>query len=204
MSTKSCTAAYARVRRKKADAITRRVEDALNLLADQNYESALLNTFPALDATAKLRRPTAGVGIRFRQFIQDQIGIIAPIGLSVVLGRDCTFGGVHLEDAWYNLARNTLVHEGELPNNFQVSHLPQSIVGGDWRLSDRNVFALILSIVSARENQGKLLNEDMVVNILGTKLNLNTLWGAEDSIRKLIVSNWPTPVTERDLTPYRT
>ena len=142
------------------------------MLAARNYESALLHTFPALDATAKLRRPTAGVGIRFKQFIQEQIGIIAPIGLSAVLGRGCTCGGVRLEDGWYNLARN--------------------------------VFALIVSIVSARENQGNLMSEDVFVNIFETKLNLNTLWGAEDAIRKLIVSNWPTPITERELAPYRT
>lgn len=48
------------------------------------------------------------------------------------------------------------------------------------------------------------MSEDVFVNIFGTKLNLNTLWGAEDAIRKLIVSNWPTPITERELAPYRT
>ena len=184
--------------------VVRRVEDAFDAIRLGRTESAALHLFPAIDATARARRPTESVGARFRALIQDQIGIIAPLGLSVVLGRDCTFGGIALEDALYKLGRCTLLHEAGLSDSFAFSESRHSMLGGKWLLSHHFLCALLVSVVTARENRGLAVRRDFSLNILGSIESVNDLWGEEDRIRELIAAAWPTMLDLAPLRPYAT
>ena len=173
-----------------ASAISRRIKSSIEALQKKKYEESLLNCFPALDKTAKRRSPNKKVGERFRNFIKDQWRIIAPIGLGTLMGEGCTFGGMAYEDAIYNLARNHLVHEGEFSCNMRFTSKKYSVVGGDWALSENNIFALILAVITAKENKGLSLSPDIQLILFGEKTSVNMLWGKEDEICTKIESHF--------------
>jgi hypothetical protein len=163
--------------------ISRRIEKSIKALKRNDYEDSLLNCFPALDKTASIRRPSDGVGNRFKSFIKDQWRIIAPIGLGSLMGKGCTFGGMTYENAIYKLARNCLIHEGEFSSNMRFTSKDVSVVGGEWALSEKNIFALIISVVTAKENGQLLLSPDIDLRFFGEATSVNRLWGKEDEIR---------------------
>ena len=153
---------------------------------EKDYESSLLHCFPALDKTASIRRPNEGVGQRFKKFLNDQRNIIAPIGLGMMMGQGCTFGGISFEEAIYNLARNHLVHEGGFAENLKISDDRKSILGGNWNLSEANILSLIIATISAKENKDESFSKEIQIKLLGQQVNLNKLWGEEDELRRKI------------------
>jgi hypothetical protein len=173
--------------------ISRRIKASINALDAREYEQALLNVFPAMDNTARRRRPNDGVGERIKKFVRDQTAIIAPIGLKVQLGQGCTFGGMSLEDAIYVHARNNLVHEGGLPPEFAIHDQSYSVLGGNWKLSEDCVYSLILAVVTAVENASVQLSSEKLFPIFGQTFHLNELWGKEAEVKELIKAAWPKP-----------
>jgi len=73
----------------KPSSVSRRIESCIKFANIKDYESALIHFFPALvpalDKTAKKRRPKEGVGSRIRKFIADQEGIISAIDIYISL-----------------------------------------------------------------------------------------------------------------------
>ena len=175
-------------------AISRRLEKALLSLFEKDYEASLLHCFPAIDKTASKRRPDDRVGPRFKAFLCDQRNIITPIGLGVKMGKGCTFGGISFEDAIYRLARNHLVHEGELADNFEITTTHHSRLGGNWELSSSNILALIVATLVAKENSGELFSKNYELELFGQKVDLNTLWGQEELITDIIESAFVKPI----------
>ena len=170
----------------KLSSISRRIKSAISEFQKKDYESCLLHCFPAIDKTAKLRYPKAGVGRRFESFLSDQFDIIAPIGLGSRFGKGCTFGGLSYERAIYNLARNALVHEGNLDQLLTINESKISVIGGNWALSDRNVLALIIAVVVAKENLKEYLDFEIEILLFNKRFSLNSLWGKEADLRSLI------------------
>lgn len=174
-------------------AIFRRLESAILSLFEKDYESSLLHCFPAIDKTASKRRPKVAVGKRFKAFLNDQRNVIAPIGLGVKMGEGCTFGGMPFEKAIYDLARNHLVHEGEYANSFSITAARGSRLGGIWELSSANIFALIVATLVAEENKNEAFSKAYEFEILGQKVDLNTLWGKEQLVIEIIDSAFAKP-----------
>src|SRR3990172_10754339 len=102
--------------------ISRRIQSCINYADAGNYESAMVNFFPALDKTAKRRRPKDGVGDRIRRFISDQEAIITAIATGNVF-RNISINGVSFPEAIYKFGRTPIAHEGELhpPLTFNYS-----------------------------------------------------------------------------------
>lgn len=175
---------------KVKNAISKRISSALDHLQNNKFEESLLNLFPALDKTAQLRFPSEGVGNRFKKFISDQWDIIAPIGLGSFIGKKCTFGGITYEEAIYKLARNHLIHEGEFNSDMSFTNNDGSIVGGRWELSNKNILALIISVISAKENKNLKLGQEKTIVLMDRKIKLDSLWGEEDSIRKQLFNSF--------------
>ncbi len=167
-------------------AISRRLEKALLALFEKDYETSLMHCFPAIDKTASARRPKQGVGARFKEFLNDQRNIIAPIGLGVKMGKGCTFGGISFEEAVYKLARNHLFHEGELAANFQITTKQGSMLGGDWQLSEANIVGLIIATISAKENANESFSRSYEIGLFDQQVDLNKLWGQESQIMEMI------------------
>lgn len=73
----------------------------------------MVNFFPALDKTAKRRRPKDGVGERIRRFIFDQEAIITAIATGHVF-QNIFVNGMSFPEAIYKFGRTPIAHEGEL------------------------------------------------------------------------------------------
>jgi hypothetical protein len=56
--------------------ISRRVESSIKAYQEGDFETSLVHLFPALDKTAKKRRPRDRVGERIKSFIDDELEII--------------------------------------------------------------------------------------------------------------------------------
>lgn len=59
--------------------VSRRVQQCVEHLQRRDWEGALVNLFPAIDKTAKRRRPSDGVGKRVRAFLQDEEVLITAV-----------------------------------------------------------------------------------------------------------------------------
>lgn len=163
-----------------------RVEAAIKHFETHNYEESLLNLFPAIDKTAKLRFPKYKVGVRFKTFIANQFDIISVIGFGSLIHPNCKFGNVTFQHALYKLARNNLIHEGEFSDNMKFIPGSTSTVGGNWKLSETVIIALILSVISAKENKMLKCKSSYSINLLEEKFEVNSLWGSEDYIKQKI------------------
>jgi len=61
----------------KPTGISRRLEQCIQHLQSDDYEGALVNLFPAIDKTAKKRRPKDGVGKRIKAFLEEEETLIS-------------------------------------------------------------------------------------------------------------------------------
>jgi len=98
---------------KNSTAISRRIESCINYANVQNYESALINLFPALDKTAKKRRHREGVGSRIKKFIADQEEIITAVSTRNIY-KDIQINGINFPEAIYKFGRTSISHEAIL------------------------------------------------------------------------------------------
>lgn len=73
----------------------------------------MIHFFPALDKTAKKRRPKDAVGSRIGNFIADQEAIITAVAAGNIF-RNITVDGISFPDAIYKFGRTSFAHEGEL------------------------------------------------------------------------------------------
>ena len=64
---------------KKATGVSRRVLQAIKHMQTSDHEGALVNLFPAIDQTAKRRRPKEGVGKRIKAFLEDEEKLISTV-----------------------------------------------------------------------------------------------------------------------------
>src|SRR3954468_14242070 len=101
-------------------ALGRRIAACIEASRRKDYEAALVHFFPALDKTAKRRRPKAGVGERIRNFVADQEDIISLVATSNVL-KGISVDGVSFPEAIYKFGRTAISHEGELDPRLQIT-----------------------------------------------------------------------------------
>ena len=93
--------------------ISRRIQQCIERLQSRDSEGALVNLFPAIDKTAKERRPKDGVGPRIRAFLEDEEVLISVVATGNVFAR-ILVNGVSITDALYKFGRTPIAHEGEL------------------------------------------------------------------------------------------
>ena len=77
---------------KSPSSIGRRIISAFSAFQQRDYEGACIHLFPAIDKTAKRRRPKEGVGERIRQFIADQEAIISVVATGNYMVRNYVDG----------------------------------------------------------------------------------------------------------------
>jgi hypothetical protein len=59
--------------------VSRRIQQCVQHIQQQDWEGALVNLFPALDKTAKRPRPKAGVGERIKAFLEEEESLISAV-----------------------------------------------------------------------------------------------------------------------------
>lgn len=160
--------------------VSRRIEKAIEAYLERDYESCLIQYFPALDKTAKKRRPKAGVGTRIKGFLEDEIDIISDVALGSRL--NITNDGLSISDVLYKYARTSVVHEGELDSRITFNESIGLIASEDWCLNTRYILGLILAVILAPENYKEALGKEISFNIRGRSFRASELWGEREMI----------------------
>ncbi len=166
--------------------VSRRLQQCIERLQASDYEGALVNLFPAIDKTAKKRRPKAGVGVRIRSFLKDEEVLITAVGMGNVF-KDCNFDGFSFEDALYKFGRTPIAHEGELDPRLSFNENGGLQIGKDnWNLPASYIVGMSLAVITAPENKGEETTEGLGVQVFDKQFALNELWGKPEPIRSHI------------------
>ncbi|EPT7081400.1 hypothetical protein ACVR26_002239 [Cronobacter sakazakii] len=163
--------------------VGRRLEAAFEAFTRNDYETTLIHLFPALDKTAKSRRPKAGVGARIRSYLEDDEDLISYIATGNVL-RNIYVGGKSIPAAIYEFGRCPIAHEGELDPRLKITEDTVLSIGNEWILPVSYIFAMLISLIVAEENSNEFFITDIALTIRGKKYSLNNLWGKERLLRE--------------------
>jgi hypothetical protein len=168
-----------------ASGISRRIEQCVRAIAARDNELALVNLFPAMDKTAKKRRPKDGVGSRIREFVRDEEGMISAIATGNIL-RNISVNGVDFPQAIYKFGRSAILHEGELDPRLQFNDSGSIQIGDVWNLPSAYITAMCVSVVAAPENGDESLRNPPQLAVFERTFDLNELWGQRKKIKELI------------------
>ena len=172
--------------------ISRRIQSCINYANAGNYESAMINFFPALDKAAKRRRPKAGVGERIRSFISDQEAIITAIATGNII-QNISVNGVTFPEAIYNFGRTPIAHEGELDPRLTFNNGSSLQIGNTWNLPSSYITGLCVGVMVAHENSQEFIDAQMNLKIFDHQFRINELWGAETVVKKVIANAFRNP-----------
>lgn len=171
---------------KKQTSIGRRLEQSLNSLIGNDYEGSLVHFFPALDKTAKLRRPKARVGERIKEFLQDEEAFISFLAFRIVMANN-TFDGLSFAEAIYKFGRTSIMHEGELDRRLSFEDVDLLMIIGDtWKLSPAYIAAMITAVMAAKENANEFFTAPKVLHLHGRAVNANDIWGKKSVIQSML------------------
>jgi len=179
--------------------IAKRIAEAVEKMAHNDAEGALLPVSAAVDATATKHFNRSG-SKSYKDFIHENLGLITKVafGASIMninlkydhpdleTGPD---GVSTIQDILYHVVRCGLAHAAELPstlkfvdeNKFQVKHdllvLPASIIYG-----------LIVAVVVCPENGDQSIPDDYGLNVRGFHIKFNDLWGKKQELANLFAA----------------
>lgn len=187
---------------KQPSSISRRMQDAVSAYIKNDYEGCFVHLFPAIDKTAKLRRPSGKVGERVRAFLTDQEDIISAIATGNVL-KGIYNNGASIPDALYKFGRNSIAHEGELDPRLEINNTGSLQIGEKWDLPSYYIFGMCIAAICASENNNEqLTNTDWTVTIFKKQWKINELWGTELVLRGYISTHFSRPPPPRLQTPF--
>ena len=172
--------------------ISRRIQSCINYANAGNYESAMVNFFPALDKTAKRRRPKVGVGDRIRSFISDQEAIITAIATGNIF-QNISVNGISFPEAIYKFGRTPIAHEGELDPRLTFNAEGSLQIGNTWNLPSSYITGLTVGVMVAPENSQEFIDAQLSLTIFGHQFAINDLWGAEPRVKKVIADAFRNP-----------
>jgi hypothetical protein len=164
--------------------VGKRIEKALAAYYQKDYESAILQLCPAIDATAKRRQPKDKVGVRFKAFIHEHRSFIywgvMGWGPRFIFTGDADMELDRIDNTLskllYNRARNGMVHDGEF-DRLEVIDLGIRLIPEQLGLGRGFILALILAVIGDAVNQREKLERDLTINVGKVSLDLNKLWG---------------------------
>ena len=157
-----------------------------------DYESCLVHYFPALDKTAKKRRPKDGVGNRIRNFLDEELDIISHIATGNIFRIECD--GVSFPQAIYKFGRTAIAHEGELDPRLNFDNKTGMAIGSTWNLPPSFITALLVAVIIAPENSNEQFENDYSISIHGEKYNVSNLWGKEKEFSASVKKLYEMPI----------
>ena len=159
---------------------------------ENDYESCLVNYFPALDKTAKKRRPKdRGVGNRIRSFLDEELDIISHIATGNIFRIECD--GLTFPEAIYKFGRTAIIHEGELDPRLNFDSKTGIEIGNTWNLPPSFITALLIAVIIAPENANEKFEENYLINIHGEKHNVSDLWGKREAFASWVERLYKRP-----------
>ena len=175
----------------KSSGLSRRIEKSIELLITKDYESVLLNLFPAMEKTAKKRYPKHKVGERFKMFIREECRYMTGLTTSSSIGNFAS-KDMDLAEAIYKFARNPLIHEAELDFRISINENDQITFGPDyWSIPTFLLLGMILVVILAPENKNESGCNNYHCEIFGNIHLFGELWGKKSIMKKkLEEKNW--------------
>jgi hypothetical protein len=178
---------------KAPSGISRRIQQCVTHIQASDWEGALVNLFPALDKTAKKRRPKAGVGERVRALLEEEEALISAVATDNVF-KNIQVNGVSITDALYKFGRTSIAHEGELDPRLHFNEDGSLLIGNDrWDLPTGYIVGMSLAVVVAPENANEVVDAKLGFNLFGKQYQMNSLWGARIKVRAAIAARFKDP-----------
>jgi hypothetical protein len=172
--------------------VSRRLASCLAAYQQQDYETALIHFFPALDKVAKRRRPKESVGSRIRAFLKDEEVLISAVATGNVF-KGATFNGITFEEAIYKFGRTSIAHEGELDARLRFVDGGTWSIGEVWELPSQYILGLCIAVIVSPECKGEHLVSDAAVTLFNRDWKVKELWGAEQDVKAHIASSFKNP-----------
>jgi hypothetical protein len=173
--------------------VSRRIEQCIKHMQARDWEGALVNLFPALDKTAKKRRPKEGVGARIKVFLEEEESLISSVATGNVFTR-ISVNGMLITDALYKFGRTAIAHEGELDPRLQFNDSGSVEIGSErWNLPSSYILGMSIAVMVAPENQAEKINDQLAFNLFGHQLRANDLWGQKVMVQKIISDRFENP-----------
>lgn len=177
---------------KKPTAISRRIHSCWEHFEQGNHEEALINFFPALDQTAKRRRPKERVGDRIKAFLKDEQGFISALAISAHFA-SLTIDNYTFPEAIYKFGRNAIAHDGELDPRLSFNNEFGMQIGERWNLPSSYIAALAISVMTAPENSDEFIETNKTIRFYDHTFHYNELWGASNRIKCIVSSKFGRP-----------
>lgn len=191
--------------------VGKRVEEAIAKMDADDPEGALYQISSAIDATAK-KQFTKGGRASYKDFIHENFGLITDVAfagrriLNLHLGyehpeiKPDDKGLCSVEDVLYHAVRCGLFHEARLPTNLRFTTEGQIRVDeGSLVLPSALIYGLIAAIVVSPANSGERVSGTSVLNLGGSPLLLNCLWGKRHELLWLLDVRQKTTIALKKL-----
>ena len=168
----------------KATGVSRRLLQCIKHLHTDDYEGALVNLFPALDQTAKRRRPKDGVGKRIKAFLEEEEKLISIIATGGCIS-NIVCNGVSITDALYKFGRTSIAHEGELDPKLNFNTDGAVEIGAEkWNLPIGYITGMLIAVVAAPENANENISDEFSITVFDKEFLISDLWGHPEKIKE--------------------
>lgn len=171
------------------------LQQAFDNLHKGNSELALVSIMPIFDKACKKTWPSKGVGARFRNGVLETEDIITFLMTSgSALMTDCTYGKLKLPQIIYKYLRNSLIHEGKMPNNVVFIDEAKIIIDGEIiKLPEQFVSGFLIASVgfNCYQNESSKVTQVGKLSANGKEIYVKDLVGDHQTIRNLIYERFP-------------
>ena len=168
------------------------INQAFGNLENSNHDLALLSIVPLFDKACKKTWPRLGVGARFRKGIEETEDIISFV---MIGGRgtitDSTYGKWTLPQLMYKYLRNSIVHEGQMPDQVKIVDEPKIVIDeGFVQFPVGIVPGLLIATIGFECFKNEVRNVTQVgrLAIKGQEIFIKDMVGTHQTIRDVINS----------------
>lgn len=179
--------------------ISKRITEAVQKMAENDAEGALLPLSSAVDATATKHFSRSGRK-SYKDFIHENLDLITKVafGKSIMninlkyhhLDLDTGPDGLcTIQDILYHVVRCGLAHAAELPSTLKF------VNENKWQVEDNLlvlpasiVYGLITAVVVCPENADQTISVEYGLNVRGFQIGLNKLWGKKQELLNLFAA----------------
>ena len=179
--------------------IGKRVAEAVDKLAQNDAEGALLPISSAVDATATKHFNRRGRK-SYKNFIRENLGLITKVGFGASM-MNVSFKYDHpdletgpdgvctIQDILYHVVRCGLAHSAELPSTLKFVDENKCQAGnGLLVLPASLIYGFIAAVVVCPENTDQTIPERYRMNVRGFQITLNDLWGKKTEFENLLAA----------------
>ena len=182
--------------------IGKRVAEAVDKMAQNDAEGALLPISSAVDATATKHFNCRGRK-SYKDFIYENLGLITKVGLgSSIMNINLKYDHPNLktgpnglstiQDILYHVVRCGLDHSAELPSTLKFVDENKLQVENDLLVLPASlIYGLIVAVVVCPENTDQTIPDNYRLNLRGVQIKLNDLWGKKTKLENLFAGGLP-------------